>query len=681
MCFGNNGERLMTLPYFGAVNTFPILTKRLLPHLLCLALLTALSVFFYQNTISSWPSHIHAWTQGDRYALAIKFADTGLNLFKPRTFNLQTKEGITAVDLPLHDYAVGILMKISGSRSPMIFRLYTLLFSILGCWFLFRLARDASGSVAKGLVAVVFVFTCPVITYYQAGFIPSATSFSAAMMGYYFYFRYKKGLNISDLYWAIGLMALAALSRSPFNIFLFAMLLQQGIGWFQKRKIDRKEALAFVAAYSVIVVANLYKIWLAQVYGSQFLGQMRPASSFGEFVQLLGSVLERWSSQLFSVGHYILLAATVSFLMVQLFRKKADALTRQIMLQSILTIGGGLLYFGLMARQFVDHEYYFMDSLYPGVALLLVAGVYCAPFNTLTFKAFFGVLALLCLGYGTLASKKVQELKYTDLPSDGGEITRKNFIGAGSLLDSLGISRDAKILVMDAYSTNIPLIHLNRMGHTLLSTRRHKIEESLRWDFDFIAIQDIFLPSEIISSYPELLHQLERMGGNGRISVFRYNPAGQNGDLKKLLDIKNTRLESTLDFEPGSPAPFWKSEGPTFEMNNSTVSLLKKDMEFGPGFMMPIEQRPDFRRVLFEGSLYTENQGDKLDVVATVEGGGKVFYYAGYPIVLNEKGIWTKFQGMFELPPNTPAGQELKCYLWNPGGAEVYFDNLKVTLY
>lgn len=629
----------------------------------------------------SWPSHIHSWTQGDRYALAIKFADTGLNLFKPRTFNLQTKEGVTAVDLPVHDYVVGVVMKISGSRSPMIFRLYTLLFSILGCWFLFRLAWDVSDSVLKGLVVAIFVFTCPVITYYQAGFIPSATSFSAVLIGYYFYFRYKKSLKTRDFHWALGLMALAALSRSPFNIFLFAVFLQQGIGWFQKRKIDRKEALAFAAAYSVVVVANLYKIWLAQVYGSQFLGQLRPANNFDESMQLLGFVLERWASQLFSVGHYVLLTVAVFFLLAQLFRKKADFLTRQILLQSTLTMGGGLLYFVLMARQFVDHEYYFMDSLYPGVVLLLVAGVHCMPFNNLTYRAVFGVFALLCLGYGTLASKKVQELKYTDLPADGGEITRKNFIGAGSLLDSLGISRDAKILVMDAYSTNIPLIHLNRMGHTLLSTRPQKIAESLRLDFDFIVIQDIFLPSEIISSYPELLGQLERVGGNGRISVFRYDPAGQNGDLKKLLDIKNTRLESTLDFEPGNPASFWKGEGPKVEMNNSTVGLLKKDMEFGPGFMMPMVQRPDFRRVLFEGNFYTENQGDKVDLVSTVEGGGKVFYYAGYPIVLNEKGSWTKFQGMFELPPNTPPGQELKCYLWNPGKAEVYFDNLKVTLY
>lgn len=671
------------IAYFGAVNTSPHLYPLLkpLPNLLCVALLAALSIFFYRDTIASWPSHIHSWTQGDRYALAVKFADTGLNLFKPRTFNLVTKGGITAVDLPVHDWAVGVLMKILGSRSPAIFRLYTLALSMLGCWFLFRLARDVSGSIAKGLAVAVFVFTCPTITYFQAGFIPSATSFAVAMMGYYFYFRYQKWLEIKDFYWALGLMTLAALSRSPFNVFFFAVLLQQGLGWFQKRKIAQKEALAFAVAYTVIIASNLYKVWMTKVYGSQFLGGLTPADSFGEFVQILGSVRERWTFQLFSIGHYVLLAVAVLFLTIRLLRKQTEALTRQIFLQSALALAGGMIYFVLMAKQFVAHEYYFMDSLYPGIVLLLVAGMQCVPFKTLIASVFFVALVLICLGSGALASKKVQDIKYADSPTDLGEITRKNFVGAGSLLDSLGISRDAKILVLDAHSTNIPLIHANRMGHTLLTTNRKTITESLRLDFDFVVVQDISLPSEIIFPCPELLRQLERVGGNGRVSVFRYDPAGKGeGNLKTLLNIQNTRLESTLDFEPGSPAPFWFTDSPTAKMNNSTVGSIQKDKEYGPRFIIPIE-RFHFRRVLFEGNFYTENQGDKVDIIASVESNGVMSYFFGYPVVLSEKGAWTKFQGIFELPENTPPGRELKCYLWNPGGVEVYFDNLKVTLY
>lgn len=672
----------LAFPYFDVVKTFQHFAKPYASHLLCFALLAGLSIFFYRNTIAFEPSHIHSWTQGDRYALAIKFADSGLNLFKPRTFNLVTKEGVTAVDLPVHDWAVGMFMKILGSRSPMIFRLYTLAFSILGCWFLFRLTKDMTGSVARGLTAAIFVFTCPIITYYQAGFVPSATSFSAVLMGYYFYFRYQKNLKINDFRWALGLMTLAALSRLPFNIFLFAVLLQQGWNWFENKKIVRNEALAFASAYAVVFVANFYKLWMTKTYGTQFLGGLRPAESIEEFAQILQSVQERWTFQLFSTGHYVLLTAAIFFLVAQLLRKQTEALTRQIFFQSILAIAGGMVYYVLMAQQYVAHEYYFMDSWYPGIALLLVAGLGCVPLHTQMNKVLFGIFVLLCLGCGAWASKKVQDVKYADAPSDWGEITRKSFIGANLLLDSLGVGQEAKILVLDAHSTNLPLIHAYRNGYTLLTTSPKTIPEALQWDFDYIAVLDIFLPSEILFHCPELTRQLERVGGNGRISVFRYNPNGDGaGSIKTLLNIQNTALESALDFEPnGGPAPFWAADFTTVETTHSTVCVVEHDKEFGPTFTVPAAHF-DFQRVLFEGSFYTENQSGKVDLIASVEGNGKVFHYFGYPVIWGDGGKWRAFQGLFEMPPNIPPGHELKCYLWNPGGAKVYLDDLKITLY
>ncbi|MBX2892190.1 MAG: glycosyltransferase family 39 protein [Saprospiraceae bacterium] len=658
----------------------PNRARHLLPDCVFVALLATLCLFFYHKTITFWPSHIHAWTQGDRYALAIKFADTGLNLFKPRTFNLQTKDGITAVDLPLHDYLVGVLMYLSGSKSPALFRVYALLFSILGCWYLYRMTREASHSHFKGYVAALFVFTCPIITYYQAGFIPSATSFAAVLIAYYFYFKYLRARQASDFYWAIGWLTVAALSRSPFNIYLFAVLLQQGVRWFQDRKIVRTEAIAFGMAYTALVAANLYKWWLARVYGSQFLGKLLPASDWAELRGIIGSLAERWTFQLFGIGHYALLAIATFFLVWQLGKRYVERLTRHILLQSGLVLAGGTLYLILMARQYLDHEYYFIDSLYPGVVLWLVAGLLCVPFERVSSRILFGATAALCLGWGILESKQVQQIKYADSPANWGETTRKNFIGAEQLLDSLGIGRDARLLVMDAHSTNIPLIHLNRMGHTLLATRPEDIEMALRLDFDFIVIQDIFLPSEIISNYPLLLHQLERVGGNGRISIFRYNPQGEGGSLKKILDIHHFLLESMLDFEPGNQSAGWNTSVPTEPEGDNVVGRLKSDIEFGPGFSYSREPFA-VRRLLFEAKLLPAKKGEKMFLVATLEGGGKVSFYASHTIFLKTPDQWTPYQAMFEFPTNAPPGQELKCYLWNPGGADIRLDNLKVTLF
>ncbi len=660
--------------------------RRLLPDLMLIALLAALSFFFYNKTIGFWPSHIHAWTQGDRYALAIKFADTGLNLFKPRTFNLQTKDGITAVDLPIHDYAVGVLMKLTGSRSPLIFRLYTLVFSILGCWFLFRLARDAGGSAAKGMAVAVFVFTCPVITYYQTGFIPSATSFSAVLMGYYFYFRYQKGLEIRHFYWAIGLLTVAALSRSPFNIFLFATLLQQGLGWLQKRKVVHREALAYGIAYVVIVAVNLYKVWLAQVYGSQFLGELRPAPNLDIFGQILRSVLERWTFQVFSLWHYALLALAFFFLVLRLIQRKTDVLTRQIHLQSSLAIAGGMVYFVIMARQFVDHEYYFLDSLYPGVALLLIAGMASIPTRPYTAGIVFSIITAFCLAAGALASKKVQELKYSDKLSEQAETTRKNFIGSERLLDSLGIAGDARMLVIDAWSTNIPLILMNRMGYTLLSTRKQVLMTALEWDCDYVVVQDLYFPSDVVSNYPEILQRLERVGGNGRITIFRKSNRLQATTLTEALGIDQAWKVDSFDFQNISAISGWQYARFSAEEFVSPIQsgLLRKEDEFGPTFEIAVGEnkgRRDFSKVLFEGWYYAQNSDDQLHTVATLESGGRLDFYGGYAFRVDSAGQWRQFHSLFYLPDSVANGQKLKCYIWNPDASEMYLDDFKVTLY
>ena len=75
------------------------------------AILIALGVFFFRENIFLFPSFIHAWTQSDRYSLALGFLNNGFDFFHPQTFNLITVDGITRVDFPIHEYLVAIIMK------------------------------------------------------------------------------------------------------------------------------------------------------------------------------------------------------------------------------------------------------------------------------------------------------------------------------------------------------------------------------------------------------------------------------------------------------------------------------------------------------------------------------------------------------------------------------------------
>ncbi len=92
-------------------------------------MLIILSVVFHKNTINEFPSHIHAWSQADRYALSLGFLNNGFDFFHPQTYNLNVQfpasktlaveEGITAVDFPIHEFIIAVLMKLLHTTEPL----------------------------------------------------------------------------------------------------------------------------------------------------------------------------------------------------------------------------------------------------------------------------------------------------------------------------------------------------------------------------------------------------------------------------------------------------------------------------------------------------------------------------------------------------------------------------------
>lgn len=655
-------------------------------YILLAIVLTGLSIFFYSETISYFPSHIHAWTQSDRYAIALMFLQEGFNFFKPQTYNLSTIEGITGVDLPIHEFLVALIMKTIGIDSPIVFRIYTLVFSFIGYLFLFRLTNEITGSNLKSLVLVTFVFTCPIITYYQAGFIPSSTSFSTAIIAYYFYFKFKKERQSRHFYYSVILMTLAALTRTPFNIFLFAIFLQQLWVYVREKRVNWNHIIAFALAYGAIILYNLYKVYLNNTYGTQFLTYLLPARSIEELVNVFRLVRERWTFQLFSIYHYFLLIfaiASVSFSIIK--QKHFTFVEKQILLNVMISMSGAALYFILMARQFVAHEYYFMDTFYLPIFLFLILGVKGISFNSKIKKAFWLLTFTGLLIGGVIESKSVQNLKYSETLWDRGEVTRKNFIDADKFLDELNISRDEKILVIDAYSTNAPLILMGRRGYTVHIKSREKIEKGLQEDFDYIVIQDIFIPSEVVFPYPEILSQIERIGGNGKISVFKLNPVDYDRKLREILGIVEPYRIVELDFDTTNSSPEWSNidQISSVKFHSAPNSFFIDDKtEFGPTLEIAIGQNA-FNKLLFEGYLLSPTcTNNHRNVVAISDNEGLVYYWE-FPLNLKyqKKGEWFRYQCLFTLPDNIKSGSTLKWYFWNPGYDKIYLDDIKLTLY
>ncbi|HQV00608.1 MAG TPA: glycosyltransferase family 39 protein, partial [Bacteroidia bacterium] len=328
-----------------------------------------LCVFFYHGNINEFPQHIHGWSQSDRYALAIGFLNNGFDFFHPQTFNLNVQfepadglkkfTGITAVDFPIHEYLVAILMQCFGV-SPWVFRCYTLLYALVGLYFLARICKQLGLDNLWALFMPVFVLTTPVFTYYANGFLPGITAWANASIGFYFYVLCLQHRQKKHWILALVFFTLAALTRTPFIMCLLAIGLVQLIYNFKSGHYQRMFWFYFIAAIAVIVGYTFYNNYLRKVYGSIFLSTPMPARNFAEFKQIAADIYKQWLFHYFSLAHYLVWLTFVFTLTVTIFKTKLNGWLGQFAYVQIVLLGGASCYALLMWRQMQQHDYYFI---------------------------------------------------------------------------------------------------------------------------------------------------------------------------------------------------------------------------------------------------------------------------------------------------------------------------------
>ena len=184
--------------------------------------------------------------------------------------------------------------------------------------------------------------------------------------------------------------------------------------------------------------------------------------------------------------------------------------------------------------------------------------------------------------------------------------------------------------------------------------------------------------------YPEILNVLDRVGGNGRISVFRITE-NKSGKLFDLLGIKRTLFQSSVQFDTTKVNVQWYNVPPnTQDPVDSTnrVLHLNASIEFGPTLhRKTTENVGGF--LLFQGALYSKEIPHKrLQVIASIASAdGTVEYYRYYTVNIPNANRWFDYQCLFALPRRLGPGKLLKCYIWNQGRGEYFVDDLVVTRY
>lgn len=675
------------------------MSKNLQRSVFVITILLLLCLIFHSRYVNEFPSHIHAWAQSDRYALSLGFLDNGLNFFKPQTFvynhqfpgnwNVASEETITAVDFPIHDYIPALIMKLLGNTSPWVFRMYVLLYSIMGLFFLFKLSYSITKDYIKSVFVVVFAATSPVYAYYQGGFLPTIPSLSNAIIGIYYYYQFLKENKSKNFWLCMLFLSFATLSRTTFAIPIVAVLSVEFI------RIMRKET-SFVleikpVSFSVILVLSylLYNRYLRNYYGSIFLNHLLPAENMEQAKAILKYVYQNCFFQYFSIFHYIFLI--ILFIYSAFFIFKRKSCFKKVEIYFGLTIGsyliGCIIFLFFMLRQFYAHDYYFIDTFYLPINLLLIMLFALIPKISIKGKHVVEfVLCCMFLLIFIIQPIKSQKQRRETGPWDKTEITINNFRNSAHFLDLLGISESSKILVLDAVAPNIPFLLMQRKGYAVMDTKKENLERALSWNFDHVVFQNEYFISDIYTPYPGIVSKLKKVADNGKISICKMS----NNENRSLLDFMGLNKEtpifrSSVDFE-ATCVDFWQNYEPTAENVYSGMfsGKLTPDITYGltykTSLFYELQEKP---RTLLFSAYFLKLADVNCEIVVSIHEGGKNVYYKSNNLqqIIKNEDSWEKVTLIYQLPKIESDSYEFAVFLYNVGKSTLYYDEFCISVY
>ncbi len=650
--------------------------------------------------INEFPSHTHAWAQSDRYSLAKGFVNNNLNFFKPETYVLNhqfpdnwaspSKESITAVEFPIHDYIPAIFMKLSKNSSPWVFRLYTLLYSFIGLFFLYKLAFLLSGNIYKSVLTIIFAASSPVYVYYQAGFLPTIPSLSNAIIGLYFYTNFLKSKKNKDFNISILFLTLAALSRTTFAIPLIALFCLESLRILQKKSILTSKILPILLSIIIIASSFLYNAYLRELYGSIFLNHILPASNLKHAIEILATVKKNWILQYFSITHYIIFATAfgLGLFSVIFKRKKLHEESISFLMLTIIILLGCIAFTLLMLQQFNSHDYYFIDTFYLPIIMLLIIALVYTPTYTTQWASKISILGIFIISIPlVISANKTQETRRISKHWNRTNSTINNFRNTAMFLDSLNIADSAKLLVIDAYAPNIPFILMNRKGYAIMVTSRENIENSLTWDYDYIVTQNEFFVSDIYSVYPEIINKTKKIWDNGYISISNSDAKPYKQSLYQYLDLdkKTPYFTENIDFE-SEDNQIWQNttSSTTTSFTGEKSGFLSSDQTFGLTYKnkntKAIKNQP---RTLFIQTYCYQEELSQVNVIVSINEKGRNTYYKSYNILdfLHKENEWQKINLFYHLPKANSENYELAIYFQNTGKSELYIDDFEFRIY
>lgn len=475
--------------------------------IIALIFIVLVGVYIQYPYMNEFPSFIHAWSQTDRYAIALGFVNNDLDLFHPETFiynkqfpnwwNTVYDNTITSVDFPFLEYIVAIIMKITGITSPWIFRTTTFIIALIGMFFLYKLSFLITKDWIKSLLVTALALTSPVYAYYFNGFIPSIPALTFAIISLYFYIKYYYNNDNKSFISAIFLITLSVLIRSSFAVIYVAMLSFEFLRILRKESAYKNKILPVISSLMLVLVYYLWNRHLANQNGTLFLSDLMPADDWKDFWHRMTKAKDNWQYHYFGKIHYYSFVVITAIALFSICFKKFQSKENNSCKKSlplyflmVIMIFGYILFTIAMAKQFPNHDYYFIDTYFLPLLLILIVALKSLPVATNRLQKILSLLISSVLIVMMLTNvKEMQQKRRAKYWGEASERTIKNYKDSEEFLEFMNVSKDAKILTLNAYPQNTPFILMNRKGYTLMNEKDLSVENALSFDCDYVVIE------------------------------------------------------------------------------------------------------------------------------------------------------------------------------------------------
>lgn len=462
-----------------------------------LCLLLFLIVLFFLDINSFYflkPRSVHFIRQTDTLTFVDYYVFRGFNFFETGNLNLYNETGKSLCEFPIIYFIAAFFVKF-GFESYLVIKTIHLFIFGFTVLVIFNYLKKQFNLI-NSFSILFLLFSSTVILYYSINYIPNFPALCFCLCGIIYFFKFYENSNKHFLFISIMFFLVSSLLKVTFTIYPITCFLLICYKSY-KEKTGYKNIGSFFLLYILLFVWNLFVIKYNKINNADYyLTSIKPFWNLDKkgIDEVLSFVFNYWKYLYYfpSTIHIFLIVIIVSFFYI----KKMEV--QRLVFVSISFLGVAC-YFMLFFSQFRDHDYYFMEFV-PFFFIIFITS-YKAIIDSINKKiAIASSLVLVSITCLSLNYAKLNLYRRYEKPFEQVSYIAKELENIKPKLDSINISKEAKILVVPDNTMNGSLYYLNRFGYTVGDTVNPNLSKYY-YKSDYILVTDSLLLKTVIKKF------------------------------------------------------------------------------------------------------------------------------------------------------------------------------------